>query len=163
MIRAYVESDCEALAGIYSRTVARRAVADYTGPQIEAWLSIAPTSQRIAEFYSDGRLALVAVDNRGRPIGFSDMEADGHIQFLYVDPAATGRGVGARLLAEIEAAARQSELARLYSESSETALSVFLKAGFTSLQRRNLVVAGTGIHNYAVEKRLLAEARSASG
>lgn len=156
MIRPFAYSDCTALAAIYSRTVARSAAANYSPTQIEAWLSVAPGSDEIAAALGDGRLALVAVDERARPIGFCDMEADGHIQFLYVDPDATWRGVGTRLLGAIEAEARRRGLARLHSEASEVALAAFLKASFTMKRRRNFVVAGTGIHNFAVEKLLAA-------
>ncbi|WP_414474292.1 GNAT family N-acetyltransferase [Microvirga sp. M2] len=51
-------------------------------------------------FASSWRRMLVAVQ-RDEPIGFLLM-TDGHIDMLFMDPDASGRGGGARLLAEAE-------------------------------------------------------------
>jgi len=154
LIRAFAPGDGEWLAAIYRRAVEKRTGDDYSDLQRSAWISIAPSGEVIEAFYGDGRLAFVAVDEREEPVGFSDLEKDGHIQFLYVAPEAAGRSIGTRLIATLEQAAREEGLDRLYSEASETALPVFLKSGFKRLQRRDLMIDGVAIHNYSVEKRL---------
>lgn len=153
-IRAFAPGDGEGLAAIYRRAVEEWTGADYSDLQRSAWISIAPSGEAIEAFYRDGRLAFVAVDEREEPVGCSDLEKDGHIQFLYVAPEAAGRGIGTRLIATLERAARDEGLDRLYSEASETALPVFLKSGFERLPRRDLKIDEVAIHNYSVEKRL---------
>lgn len=153
-IRAFVPGDGAALAAIYQSAVDQIAKADYSEVQRAAWLSIAPTGDAMETAYGDGRLALVAVDHESQAIGFSDLEDDGHIQFLYVAPGAAGRGVGSGLIATLERAARQRGLERISSEASETALPVFLKQGFECLHRRDLKIEDVCIHNYSVEKLL---------
>jgi putative acetyltransferase len=99
-------------------------------------------------------LALVTEGDDGEVLAFGDLEADGHIDFLYAAPEAVGKGVAAALYDELETAARERGIARLYSEASEAARRLFLKKGFTVLHRRDFDVRGVPIHNYAMEKRL---------
>ena len=101
---------------------------------------------------ADGRLRLVAVAED--IAGFIDVEPDGHIDLLYVAPAAAGSGVARLLLETAEALTPLSGVDRLYAEASETARPVFERLGFTVLARRDFEVAGVPIHNWAVEKRL---------
>jgi putative acetyltransferase len=155
-VRPFLPGDGDALASIFRRSVAELARADYTEAQRRAWLSRAPSGDAIELAYGDGRRAFVGVDGTGCPVGFSDVEHDGHIQFLYVHPAAAGRGVAARLLAALEAAARVDGLTLLFSEASETALPVFTMSGFRIVRRRDFDIDGVAIHNYAVEKNLVA-------
>ena len=59
-----------------------------------------------------------------------------------------------RIYKAAEAEARDRGMSRLYSEASEAALRFFEKHGFTCLERRELLVQDTSIHNYQVEKKL---------
>jgi ribosomal protein S18 acetylase RimI-like enzyme len=78
---------------------------------------------------ADGRLRLVA--ERGmRIVGFLDLEPErGYVRYLFVDPAAQGRGVGTRLLAAAEAAGAPSLTAQTLSVNP-TSLRFFLRRGF---------------------------------
>jgi len=153
-IRRFRRDDACALAEIYISAIRERASTHYSPAQIRAWLSLAPSPERITEHYQDGRTALVAVDAHDGPVGFSDLEASGHIQFLYVSPRAAGLGVARELLGEIELAARRARIETLCSEASEPAVGVFERSGFQRLMRRDLTIGDIRIHNYAVRKRL---------
>ena len=122
--------------------------------EIQAWAGAGPSALRFAERMEDGRWAFVADRADGELLGFIDLEADGHIDFLYVAPEAKGRGVADRLLDAVEQVARSAEVQRLYSEASEAARRFFVRRGFVVLRRRDFEVGGVPIHNYAVEKRL---------
>jgi ribosomal protein S18 acetylase RimI-like enzyme len=52
----------------------------------------------------DGRRRLVA-ELDGRPIGFADYRDDGHVKYLFVDPATQGHGAGVALLDAVQARA----------------------------------------------------------
>lgn len=101
--------------------------------------------------YSDGRLALVAVDASDRPVAFGDLERDGHLDFLYAAPEVAGQGVASAIYARLKAHALASGLARLYTEASEAARRFFERKGFEVLARRELKIGETSIHNYAME------------
>ena len=153
-IRPYTSIDAAAAGEIFRRAIAVIGARDYTLEQVAAWAGPEGTAERLHAWLSDGRLALVTADAEGRVVAFGDLEADGHIDFLYAAPEAAGTGVVSGLYDALEDAARAAGMARLYSEASEAARRFFLKKGFTVLHRRDFAVRGVAIHNYAVEKRL---------
>ncbi len=153
-IRDYRPSDAPALAQIYARSVRGIGPRFYTAEQVEAWAATAPTVERVREAYGDGRVALVAVDSDDRPVAFSDVETDGHINFLYCAPEAAGRGTMSALVDVLEDRAAALGYPRLHVEASEAARPFFLRRGFTLLARRELRIGDVPIHNYAMEKWL---------
>jgi putative acetyltransferase len=148
------EGDAEAMAEVYRRSVRTLGARDYTPGQVDAWASRGPDAARFRQKIGDGRKGWVAVDPEGQVCGFADLEADGHVDFLYVDPGQAGQGVAGRLLAEVEQAARSAGLTRLYVEASETARPVFERQGYTVTRRRDFEIGGVAIHNYAMARTL---------
>ncbi len=149
-IRPFRYEDAPALSALYDASVRALGARDYSAAQIEAWASLTPSAEALIERMADGRSRLVAVLDD--IVGFIDVEADGHIDLLYVAPAAAGLGVARALLETVEALA--SGAARLYAEASETARPVFERLGYSVIRRRDFEVAGVPIHNWAVEKPL---------
>jgi putative acetyltransferase len=97
----------------------------------------------------DKRTRLVATGPDDAAIGFVDVEADGHVDLLYVDPRSAGGGVGRALLQ----AAIDLGHPRLFAEASEVALPLFERMGFVIVSRRDLTVGGVAMHNWAVGRR----------
>ncbi|KAA0592343.1 putative acetyltransferase [Azospirillum lipoferum] len=153
-IRDYRPPDAPLLAALYARSVRGIGPRFYTPEQVEAWAAQAPTVERVREAYGDGRVALVAVDEDDQPVAFSDVESDGHINFLYCAPEAAGQGVMSALVDLLEARAKALGHPRLHVEASEAARPFFLRRGFTLLERRDLRIGDVPIHNYAMEKWL---------
>jgi len=153
-IRDYAAADAVPLAALYVRSVEHIGARDYSADQVAAWKSRAPSPERLHEMSTDGRATLVAVDESDRPIGFGDLERDGHINFLYCSLEAAGKGVAAALYAELERRARHLSIDRVYAEASEAARRFFLKQGFVVTATRRFEISGTEIHNYAMEKTL---------
>lgn len=155
-IRPFRIDDAVALPNIYRDAVEVLGARNYTPEQISVWSERAPDAAMYGTRASDGRCVWVAVDTE-RPdvvLAYADLEPDGHIDHLYCAPPAAGQGVGRRLLAAIEVQAREWRIETLYAEASETALPSFTRAGFHRGQRRDLIIDGVAIHNYAVQKRL---------
>lgn len=142
------------MAAVYRAAVEVTGALDYSPDQVRAWRDHGPDAGRLRARMADGRKAWVAVDSQDRVVGFTDLEPDGHIDFLYVHPKANGRGVAAALLERMEAEARVDGLKRLFVEASEAARRTLLKRGYVVVARRDFEVEGTPIHNYAMEKRL---------
>ncbi len=89
-LRAYEPRDAQACAGIFARAWA--AGHPYAPRQIDTGVFL----DAIVE-----RAVIVAQDAHGRLLGFVGIhEPDAFIHHLYVDPAASRRGVGRALLAE---------------------------------------------------------------
>ena len=91
-----------------------------------------------------------------RLAGFADLEADGHIDALFVDPDFQGTGIARRLLAQIETQARAQGLKRLTVEASITARTVFERCGFSVLAAQTVHLRGQDFLNYRMEKSLTA-------
>lgn len=151
-VRPYQSSDAATLSALYEASVRSLGARCYSAAQIDAWASLTPTPESLDGRMQDGRTRLVALTQD--IAGFIDVEADGHIDLLYVAPAAAGLGVARTLLETAEALAPLSGANRLYAEASETARPVFERLGFSVVARRDFQVAGVAIHNWAVEKRL---------
>ncbi|UEM05487.1 GNAT family N-acetyltransferase [Skermanella rosea] len=153
LIRDYDVADAPALVELYGRSVRGIGPRDYSARQVEAWASLAPTPGQLHRRVADGRRVLVAADDRGQPLGFGDIAADGHIGYFYCSPEAAGTGVAAALYGALEDIALKALLTRIHVEASEAARRFFLRQGFTVLQRRDLLIGDVPIHNFAMEKR----------
>ncbi|MBS0279097.1 MAG: GNAT family N-acetyltransferase [Proteobacteria bacterium] len=152
-IRDYQRSDAEALADLFRAAVRQISARDYSAAQVDAWAG-GVSAERLGARLGDGRTALVAVGDSDAPLAFGDLEADGHIDFLYAAPDAAGKGIAAALYDALESHARAQDMTRLYTEASEAARRFFLKKGFAVVTRRDFVMGSTPMHNYAMEKRL---------
>ena len=152
-IRPYEATDATLLAELLRRSVLELGPRHYTRDQVRAWASVLPRPERIHEL-AESRTALVAVDERGQPVAYGDLEASGHLDFLYCTPEAAGTGVAAHVYKELEMHARATGIARLFTEASAAARGLFLRHGFLTITRRDFVVGGVPIHNFAMEKLL---------
>jgi putative acetyltransferase len=153
-MRAYVAADAEPLAAIFYASVREAGRRDYSAEQVAAWAPAPPSLERVRARAGDGRVLLVAVNTRGEPVAYGDLEADGHIDHLFCRPDVVGTGVASRLYDELEAVARRQGLRRLYVEASEAARRLFLRKGFSIVRRRDFAIHGVAIHNYAMAKAL---------
>ena len=102
------------------------------------------------------RRALVVAEDAGRLAGFAELEANGHIDRVYVSADYQGQGVGRALLAAVVAEARRLGLVRRLVEASITARPFFESQGFALLAPQVVVCRGVEFVNYRME-RMLAE------
>ena len=153
-LRPYRQDDAAFFPEIFDAAVSVTALNHYDQRQVDAWLTLNPGEAAFAKAYGDGRIAIVIVDGDERPLGFADVEQDGHIQFFYCHPDVSGTGMAAELLERLEESVRATGIKRLSAEASETAVGLFRRHGFTLGVRRNLLIDGVPIHNYAMSKEL---------
>jgi putative acetyltransferase len=153
-IRTYRREDAAGVADVFYRSVREVALSDYTDDQVRAWVPFRWDAEQEHRRSGDGRLVLVASDERDRVVAFIDLESDGHIDRLFCAPEAAGRGIASRLYDGIETAAREQGIGRLYTEASELARRFFERKGFVVLERQDKILRGVPIHNYRMEKAL---------
>lgn len=151
-IRAYQPADLDALMTLFACSVRQIASRDYAPAQIEAWAPLTPDRAAWAARLS-ARPTLVA-QRDGAIAGFSDLEADGHIDMMFVHPQHEGRGVAGALLAHIVGLARNQGLSRLYTEASLTARPFFERNGFIMLSAQDVELRGQTFRNFRMELRL---------
>jgi putative acetyltransferase len=147
------KSDLQALCALRDRSIRTLAKVVYTDEQIEVWARKAADLGGTARLF-DGRLVILAVSESDEPLAFADLEADGHVDFLYAAPEAAGTGAAGAVMDRIEDEAKARGLARLYTEASERARPFLERRGFAVTARRDLRLDGVAIHNYAMEKAL---------
>lgn len=153
IIRAFRPEDAQSVSALRWRSVRQIGPEAYSPEQVQAWLPESESVDQVLARIADGRqFWLAEID--GRVAGAVDLEGDGHIDYLYVDPDYTRRGVASQLLAYAEAQASAAGMERLYTEASELARPAFAKAGFVTLRRREFELRGVQIHNYGMEKVL---------
>jgi len=156
-IRPFRPADAEPIAALTQAAIRETALRAYSQEQVEAW-SARFSSARVSEWAARGDAILVAADSSDRPIAYTVLEADGHLDMLYCHPEHSGRGLALALLEAAETAARAQGVTRLFTEASELARPVFARAGYALLHRRDFAIPFDGqevaIHNYAMEKRL---------
>ena len=152
-IRDYAREDAAALADLFGRSVRHFGPRAYDPAQVEAWAAGA-SAERTAERCGDGRTVLVAVDEEDRPLGYGELEADGHLDHLYCAPEAEGLRIGSALYAEIERRALRQGLDRIRVETSELARPLFERRGFALLATNAVKIGSAVLSNHLMEKRL---------
>ncbi len=91
VIRPYVADDCRPLMELFRRSVREIARKDYTAEQVVAWAPDDMEPERFHRRRSDKPTFVATID--GAVAGFTDLQADGHIDMLFVHPDFQRRGV----------------------------------------------------------------------
>ncbi len=151
LIRPFEPSDAEPLAALFHASVREAGIRDYSPEQVAVWSPSQPDPERFLRQIGD-RALFVAVDDDARPIGYGDLEPDGHIDHLYCRPDMIGTGVGSALYAAIEAFAKRAGISILFVEASEGARRLFERRGFGIDARNDFTIDGVAMHNYRMSK-----------
>jgi putative acetyltransferase len=151
-LRPHRPDDAPVLLALFRDTIRRVNSRDYSPTQIAAWASDDIDPVFWAGRFT-GRFVPVAEED-GRPVGFAELEPDGHIDRVYVSADHQRRGIGQLLLAEIVAEARRSGIVRLFTEASITARPFFEAQGFTVLAPQVVTCRGAEFINYRMERLL---------
>lgn len=151
-LRPYRPDDALALLALFRDTIRRVNCRDYSPEQIAAWAPDDIDTVRWCGRF-EGRFVPVA-EEAGRPVGFAELEPDGHIDRVFISADHQRRGIGRQLLAAVVAEARRVGLARLFTEASITARPFFEAQGFVVLAPQVVACRGVGLVNYRMERVL---------
>ena len=153
-IRPYRDEDAPPLSELCRAAIQVIGPKAYSPEQVEAWLARHSGPSLYRERAANGSIIFVAVDENDRPVAYTLLETEGHLDRLYTDPNHTRQGLALQLLAEAEHHAREWGLGKLYTEASDLARDTFESAGFVVSHRREFEIDGVPIHNWAMEKAL---------
>lgn len=150
-IHPYRLADAADTLAIFLAAVTETAAADYTPEQIQAWAR--PEERQLSTWHAamQARYSCVATVN-GEPAGFSDVDAQGYVDMMFVDPRFLRMGVAHQLLAHVEAHARAGGLAQLSANVSITARPFFERHGFVVKEEQHPVMIGVQLTNFAMTK-----------
>jgi putative acetyltransferase len=152
VIRRYDAADLDAVIGVFLRSVREVASRDYDAGQIAAW------AQADRDVWSRRRLErptwVALLDDV--IAGFMDLEGNGHIDMLFVNPPNQRKGVASALLDTVENAARGQRLTVLDTDASITARPFFKKHGFQVVRSQDVALRGERLTNFRMVKHLIA-------
>ena len=148
----YRQDDAQVLLSLFRDTIRRVNRRDYNPTQIRAWASDDIDPEIWAGRFT-GRFVVVA-EEAGRPVGFAELEANGHIDRVYVSADHQRRGIGRSLLSAIVVEARRQGVVRLYTEASITARLFFESQDFVVLAAQVVTCRGADFINYRMERVL---------
>jgi len=151
-IREATLFDSEAMASLYHNTIHHINSRHYDPVQIETWGGAAPDPEKWRPRLAT-RQTFVAYQ-QDKLVGFTELEADGHVDTLFVHHEHQGEGVATRLLAHVEQLAERVGISRLYTEASITARPFFERRGFVVVRPQEVEIRGVWFRNYKMEKVL---------
>lgn len=154
-VRAYASADAAPTLDVFLNAVQVTAAGDYSPEQIAAWAR--PGNRNIGEWNQRRTASETIVAVVGDQIaGFSDLDADGLIDMMFVAPAWGRRGVASALMEENLARAEQRGIKRLHADVSITARTFFERSGFVAVREQHPVVDGVLMTNFRMERVLQA-------
>ena len=154
-IRPYSDKDLAAVARLFTDAIHGLAVTHYDEAQRKAWAP-QPPDLGIWERRLKPLKVLLAQDaqNSEALLGFVGYEEDGHIDLMFTSPLAARRGVASQVLGRAEAALRELDVARLYTEASLLGQPFFARQGFTVKEEQHIELRGAQFRRFAMVKAL---------
>lgn len=149
LIRPYAHGDSDVTIEIFLRAIREVSSKDYSPAQINAWAQVEDRAKWAERRIS--RAAWIAEIDQ-RPVGFSDLTADGCLDMMFVHPEFQGLGVAGRLLARVEEEAEALGIERIYTHASLTARPFFEHKGFRVVTRQTVERRGERLDNFVMEK-----------
>lgn len=151
-LRRFVRADGPATLDVFVRAVRVTARRDYSATQVAAWAPddldpVAWTSRR-----ETGRTCVACVD--GQVVGFTDVDGQGYVDMMFVDPDHGGRGVASALLGWVVDVARREGVPELSTHASLTARPFFEARGFVVERAQRPVLRGIELVNFVMRRRL---------
>ena len=151
-IRPYAPDDARATLDVFLAAIRVTAAADYTPEQVAAW---APDDVDLTAWaHRRAARPTVVAEVDGRVVGFTDVDPDGYVDMMFVDPAVGRTGVASALLAWAYDAAVRDGASTLTTHASLTARPFFEAHGFVVTAEQHPVRRGVTLTNFAMSRRL---------
>lgn len=151
-LRDYTPDDAAATLAVFLRAIRVTAARDYTPEQVAAW---APPDLDPAAWAARRAASRTVVAVRdGAVVGFTDVDAAGYVDMMFVDPGATRQGVASALLDWAVRTATALGATELTTHASITARPFFAARGFEVVAEQHPVLRGVRLTNYRMRRPL---------
>ena len=152
-IRRYRAQDLSAIVTLFKETIHAINSKDYTQDQINAWapehIDAEKWGVKLLQHHT-----LVA-ESGGIICGFGDIDNTGYFDHLFVHKDFQGCGIAKKIVAAIEAHARQQDFKIITVAVSITAKTFFLKQGYTIVNPQQVSYNGQLFTNFWMKKDCL--------
>ncbi|WP_258723484.1 GNAT family N-acetyltransferase [Cellulomonas sp. NS3] len=145
-LRPYRDDDAAATLDVFHRAIRLLASRDYTAEQVDAWASPDIDPVVWAGRRAAARTQVAEAD--GRVVGFTDVDEDGYVDMLFVEPDVARQGVGSALLRWARATAVELGAHELTTNASLTARPAFEAHGFVVVAEQHPVLRGVELTNF---------------
>ncbi|ADP12583.1 Putative acetyltransferase YafP [Erwinia sp. Ejp617] len=150
-IRRYQPADLTTVIAVFQRAVRLIAARDYSQQQTEAWSHADRTDWK--RRLDNGDVWVACHNNK--VIGFTLLEAHGHLDLLFTDAGYQRCGVATLLMNTLEQAATEKGLKQVDTEASITAKSFFMQRGYQLVAQQSVAVRGQYFINFRMRKGLI--------
>ncbi|WP_442940695.1 GNAT family N-acetyltransferase [Nostoc sp.] len=149
-IRIYEMPDTQQIMKLFYDTIHEVNIHDYTEEQVAAW---APANMDIEVWVKSlGSKFTYVAEEQSKIIGFGELEANGHIDRFYCHKDFQRKGVGKKILEQIELKAHSLGVEKLFTEASITAKPFFESQGFIVIKKQEVERRGQKLINFVMEK-----------
>jgi GNAT superfamily N-acetyltransferase len=128
MIRRYKEGEHVAIHDIFVRSIQELTTNEYTEQERRAWSEKCDDVDWWQTRCQHKQPFVYIIDEE--PVGFIELDPDGHIDCAYVSPDHARKGVMSALMNAVKQEAQHLGLTQLYAEVSHTARPFFARHGF---------------------------------
>lgn len=150
LIRPFSALDGAATLDVFLRAIRITASSAYAPEQIAVW---APNDMDLVPWTAKrARTSTVVATQDDRVVGFTDLDDNGYIDMLFVDPDFGRRGIASALLAWALEQAEDQGLTELTTHASLIARPFFEKFGFVVLEQRYPVLGGVQLTNFSMRR-----------
>jgi len=153
IVRQYIPEDAKHLVNIYYYTIHKINIQDYTEDQVNAWAP--PSSLKLTGWkkkWETIKPLIALIDNK--IVGFTELEANGHIDCFYVHHEYQRVGIGSSLMNAVYNKASDLNIKRLFAEVSITVKPFFESKGFKVVKQQIKDIRGVNLTNFIMEKIL---------
>ncbi|MEH2356069.1 GNAT family N-acetyltransferase [Nostoc sp.] len=148
-IRIYEIADTKEIMKLFYDTIHEVNIHDYTEEQVAAW---APENMDIEVWIKSLGSKFTYIAEEDKIIGFGELEANGHIDRFYCHKDFQRKGVGKKILEQIELKANSLGVEKLFTEASITAKPFFESQGFIVIKKQEVERRGQKLINFVMEK-----------
>ncbi|MBD2564415.1 MULTISPECIES: GNAT family N-acetyltransferase [Nostoc] len=149
-LRIYEIADTEEIMKLFYDTIHEVNIHDYTQEQVDAW---APAKMDIDVWIKSlGSKFTYVAEEQGKIIGFGELEANGHIDRFYCHKNFQRKGIGKRILEQLESKAKALGIEKLFTEASITAKPFFERHNFIVIKQQEVERRGQKLINFIMEK-----------
>lgn len=150
-IRRFTDADALATLEVFTRAIHEIASCHYTAEQLAAW---APDDlDPVVWAASRAAAATWIAEIDGDVAGFTDVDAHGYIDMLFVHPAYGRRGVATALLEHLLVIATATSSVATVN-ASMTARPLFERHGFIVVREQHVERRGTTLTNFHMSRAL---------